>query len=161
MPSYLRQEREGKLPTSVKLAQGVGAIPDTIKNWVFHAFVLLYYSQILGVDPLLVSLALSLALIIDAIADPWIGSLSDNLHTKWGRRHPLMLLGAVPLAIGVGPGSELRRPLGIAIIGGLLVSQVLTLYTTPIIYLLLDKLHRRLWGTGTHAPAAPHPAEEK
>ena len=71
------------------------------------------------------------------------------------------LLGAVPLAIGVGPGSELRRPLGIAIIGGLLVSQVLTLYTTPIIYLWLDKLHRRLWGTAAHAPAPPHgaPAE--
>ena len=56
------------------------------------------------------------------------------------------LLGAIPLAIATGPGSELRRPLGIAIIGGLAVSQVLTLYTTPIIYLLLDKLHRRLWG---------------
>ena len=56
------------------------------------------------------------------------------------------LLGAVPLAIATGPGSELRRPLGIAIIGGLVVSQVLTLYTTPIIYLLLDKLHRRLGG---------------
>lgn len=56
------------------------------------------------------------------------------------------LLGAVPLAIATGPGSELRRPLGVAIIGGLLVSQVLTLYTTPIIYLLLDKLHRRLAG---------------
>jgi hydrophobe/amphiphile efflux-1 (HAE1) family protein len=68
------------------------------------------------------------------------------------------LLGAVPLAIGVGPGSELRRPLGIAIIGGLVVSQVLTLYTTPIIYLLLDKLHRRLWGTGARAPALPSPA---
>jgi hydrophobe/amphiphile efflux-1 (HAE1) family protein len=68
------------------------------------------------------------------------------------------LLGAVPLAIGVGPGSELRRPLGIAIIGGLLVSQVLTLYTTPIIYLLLDKLHRRLGGTGARAPASPSPA---
>jgi hydrophobe/amphiphile efflux-1 (HAE1) family protein len=68
------------------------------------------------------------------------------------------LLGAVPLAIGVGPGSELRRPLGIAIIGGLIVSQVLTLYTTPIIYLLLDKLHRRLWGTGARTPAPPHPA---
>ena len=58
----------------------------------------------------------------------------------------------------MGPGSELRRPLGIAIIGGLLVSQVLTLYTTPIIYLLLDKLHRRLWGTRSDAPAPPHPA---
>jgi hydrophobe/amphiphile efflux-1 (HAE1) family protein len=63
------------------------------------------------------------------------------------------LLGAVPLAIAVGPGSELRRPLGIAIIGGLIVSQVLTLYTTPVIYLLLDRLHRRLWGAGQPEPA--------
>jgi multidrug efflux pump len=59
------------------------------------------------------------------------------------------LLGAVPLVIAAGPGSELRRPLGITIIGGLFVSQILTLYTTPAIYLLLDKLHRRLGGGGT------------
>ena len=66
------------------------------------------------------------------------------------------LLGAVPLALATGPGSELRRPLGIAIIGGLVVSQVLTLYTTPVIYLLLDKLHRRLWGKGqVSEPAMP------
>jgi multidrug efflux pump len=53
------------------------------------------------------------------------------------------LLGALPLALGTGVGSELRRPLGIAIVGGLLVSQLLTLYTTPVIYLYLD--HVRLW----------------
>jgi multidrug efflux pump len=53
------------------------------------------------------------------------------------------LLGALPLAIGMGEGSELRRPLGISIIGGLIVSQLLTLYTTPVIYLYLDRF--RIW----------------
>jgi hydrophobe/amphiphile efflux-1 (HAE1) family protein len=71
------------------------------------------------------------------------------------------MLGATPLLIAIGPGSELRRPLGITIIGGLLVSQVLTLYTTPVIYLMLDKLHRK-WG-GMHASIIrrprPQPAE--
>jgi len=70
------------------------------------------------------------------------------------------LLGAVPLVIASGPGSELRRPLGITIIGGLLVSQILTLYTTPVIYLLLDRLHRKLWGGKSTAPTpAATPAE--
>jgi len=50
------------------------------------------------------------------------------------------MLGALPLAIGAGTGSELRRPLGITIIGGLIVSQVLTLYTTPVVYLYFDRL---------------------
>jgi len=56
------------------------------------------------------------------------------------------LLGALPLALGVGTGSELRRPLGISIIGGLLVSQMLTLFTTPVVYLYLDRL--REWFAG-------------
>jgi multidrug efflux pump len=60
------------------------------------------------------------------------------------------MLGAVPLAIGAGEGSELRRPLGISIVGGLLVSQALTLYTTPVIYLYLDRF--RLWATRRRAP---------
>jgi multidrug efflux pump len=53
------------------------------------------------------------------------------------------LLGALPLALGTGMGAELRRPLGIAIVGGLIVSQALTLYTTPVVYLYLDRM--RLW----------------
>jgi multidrug efflux pump subunit AcrB len=64
------------------------------------------------------------------------------------------LLGAMPLMLAVGPGAELRRPLGITIIGGLVVSQALTLYTTPAIYLVLDRLHRRLGGTAGHSFAA-------
>jgi len=57
------------------------------------------------------------------------------------------LLGAVPLAFGTGTGSELRRPLGISIIGGLVISQVLTLFTTPVVYLFFDRLGRKYLGT--------------
>jgi multidrug efflux pump len=67
------------------------------------------------------------------------------------------LLGALPLALGTGVGSELRHPLGIAIVGGLLVSQVLTLYTTPVIYLAFDRLSRRARGA-VHRRAAGAPS---
>jgi multidrug efflux pump subunit AcrB len=56
------------------------------------------------------------------------------------------IVAGLPLAVGQGAGSELRRPLGIAIVGGLLVSQFLTLYTTPVIYLYLDRLNNWLGG---------------
>jgi multidrug efflux pump len=67
------------------------------------------------------------------------------------------MLGALPLAIGLGEGSELRQPLGIAIVGGLILSQVLTLYTTPVIYLYADRF--RGWcerlKSGGKTPASP------
>jgi multidrug efflux pump len=66
------------------------------------------------------------------------------------------LFGALPLAFGTGTGSELRRPLGITIVGGLIVSQMLTLYTTPVVYVFLDRcrlwVHAKLHGA-TSAPA--------
>ena len=73
------------------------------------------------------------------------------------------LLGALPLMLGWGMGAELRRPLGVTMVGGLLVSQVLTLFTTPVIYLWFDRLSRRLRGVapasspGTPAPSDPAP----
>jgi multidrug efflux pump len=65
------------------------------------------------------------------------------------------LFGAIPLAMGLGEGSVIRQPLGVAIIGGLIVSQLLTLFTTPIIYLYMDRLRTR---RREPAPMAePHP----
>ena len=64
------------------------------------------------------------------------------------------LFGALPLALGTGVGSELRRPLGIAIVGGLLVSQLLTLYTTPVVYLYLDRMRLRFLRRRPHAVEA-------
>ncbi len=73
------------------------------------------------------------------------------------------LLGGVPMMVGTGVGSEIRQPLGYAIVGGLALSQILTLYTTPVVYIYLDKLQTRLFGEKQNqAPssrAAPAPAE--
>jgi multidrug efflux pump len=66
------------------------------------------------------------------------------------------LFGGLPLALGTGVGSELRRPLGITIVGGLILSQVLTLYTTPVVYLFFDRLAKRLTGHSTHTHAPQH-----
>ena len=68
------------------------------------------------------------------------------------------LLGGLPLALGTGTGSELRRPLGIAIVGGLIVSQVLTLYTTPVIFLAFDRLAERIANRGTARVKSPEQA---
>src|SRR5260221_1111382 len=70
------------------------------------------------------------------------------------------MLGGLPLALGRGTGAELRRPLGIAIVGGLIVSQALTLYTTPVIYLYLDRFQLRVakWRAAHKRKPAPKPA---
>jgi multidrug efflux pump len=79
----------------------------------------------------------------DAIYDACIHRFRPILMTTLAA-----LLGALPLALGSGDGAELRRPLGISIVGGLIVSQILTLYTTPVVYLYLDRFRlkwQRRW----------------
>jgi multidrug efflux pump len=70
------------------------------------------------------------------------------------------LVGALPLMLGTGTGSELRHPLGLTIVGGLIVSQMLTLFTTPVIYLAFDRIGRRLRGVPLDTPAYPLPAAQ-
>lgn len=98
--SYSRaQTRTGRLPVAVKFYQAIGGMPDAFKNWSFNTFLLLYYNQVLGLSASSVSLVLTLAIIIDAVTDPMVGSFSDGLQSKWGRRHPLMYAAILPLGI--------------------------------------------------------------
>lgn len=80
-------------------AFGFGAIASGVKNHVFGGWVLVYYNQVLGLDPALAGLALALALVVDAVTDPLVGVWSDQVRTRWGRRHPFMYAGILPFAV--------------------------------------------------------------
>ena len=99
-PRYARDKtRSGRLPLSTKIFQGIGALPDTFKNFAFNTFLLFYYNQVLGVRAVLASIAIMIALTIDAVIDPMVGSFSDNLRSRLGRRHPLMYAASLPLGV--------------------------------------------------------------
>ena len=93
--------RQGPVPLSTKFYQGVGALPDTYKNFAFGTFLLFYYNQVLGMPAVLASAAIMTALVIDAVIDPIVGSWSDSLRTRLGRRHPLMYAAALPLGVSL------------------------------------------------------------
>src|SRR6056297_204364 len=82
-----------------KLAYGSGAIADGVKNNGFEYFLLFYYSQVLGVDFALVGATLMIAMVVDGITDPVVGYWSDNLRTRFRRRHPFMYLSVIPVGI--------------------------------------------------------------
>ncbi|HEY5070912.1 MAG TPA: MFS transporter [Caulobacteraceae bacterium] len=101
-PFYIRaRRREGPVPLTVKVVQGIGAMPEVFKNFAFNTFLLLYYSQVRGLPAGEVGLVIGAALILDAAADPLIGAFSDTLRSRLGRRHPLMLAAALPMAAGL------------------------------------------------------------
>ena len=88
-----------RISLGTKLAYGIGQIAEAVKNNTFELFLFFYYNQVLGLSGTMAGLALFIALCIDAVTDPIIGSLSDGWRSRWGRRHPFMYLSAIPLAI--------------------------------------------------------------
>jgi len=88
-----------KLDNSIKFFYGIGAAPYGIKDNGFSYFLLIFYSQVLGLSPVLTSLALTVAIVVDAITDPLIGYISDNWRSKWGRRHPFMYFSIIPICL--------------------------------------------------------------
>jgi len=92
-------EEQRKLPLGVKAAYGFGSVAYGVKNNGFDYFLLLFYSQVIGLDARLVGIAITTALVFDAISDPIIGYWSDNVRSKFGRRHPFMYVSALPVAL--------------------------------------------------------------
>ena len=108
----------GKLPMRLKLIHGFGAVAFGVKDSGFSFFLLLFYNQVLGMDAALVSLALLIALVADAIIDPILGNLSDRTYTRWGRRLPWLYVAPIPLAFAwvfmwSPPGGEAPSFLGL------------------------------------------------
>lgn len=87
------------LTRKTKLAFGLGAIAPAVTTGAFEFFLLIFYSQVVGLDARLVGLAILIALICDAISDPIVGYWSDNFRSRWGRRHPMMYASAIPVAV--------------------------------------------------------------
>jgi Na+/melibiose symporter-like transporter len=80
-------------------AFGAGEAAGSFKNMAWGVLLLFYYQQIIGVEAALVGLAIGITMVADAITDPLVGAWSDRLHSRWGRRHPMLLASTVPLAL--------------------------------------------------------------
>ena len=126
-----------RLAPFLKHAYGVGQIAEGIKNTAFNTFLLFYFNQVLGLPGTAAGLALFIATTLDALSDPIAGSFSDRFVHRWGRRHPLMYISALPLGVafallwqpppGLGETGLFLWLFGLAV----LVRQSMTLYHVP------------------------------
>jgi Na+/melibiose symporter-like transporter len=88
-----------RVDVSTKIFFGVGEFATATKGYAMHAFLLFYYTQVLGLEGWLTGVALGIAIVFDAINDPIVGSVSDNWRSRLGRRHPLMWVSLAPMCI--------------------------------------------------------------
>jgi len=125
------------VPFRSKFAFGVGQYAEGLKNTAFSLFILFYYNQVLGLSGTLAGMALFVALLFDAVSDPLAGSLSDNLKSRLGRRHPFMYASAIPLAlafIGLFSPPESLGEIGLFFwltVFAILTRAAMTLYHVP------------------------------
>jgi len=95
----MAESRPGSVPLSTRILYGSGSMADGIKNTTFNTFLLFFYTQVVGLSGSMAGSAIFIALLVDAVTDPLLGSISDNTHSRWGRRHPFIYLSAVPMAV--------------------------------------------------------------
>lgn len=91
-----------RMSAATRFSYGAGAVANGIKNSAFSTYLLLYFNQVVGVSAAIVSTAIALTLIVDAVADPFIGRVSDVTRSRWGRRHPFIYTAALPTAVFFG-----------------------------------------------------------
>jgi glycoside/pentoside/hexuronide:cation symporter, GPH family len=126
-----------RLPMRTKLGFGVGSIGESAIGIAFNTWNFLFYNNVLGLSGTLCGLAVILSLVLDAVLDPVVGSLSDRLRSRWGRRHPFLYAAPIPLAVCFG--LIYMPPAGLAGLGlfawftvfAMLQRQALTLYQVP------------------------------
>lgn len=98
---------------SMKIGYGIGQVSEGVKTGAFNTFLFFYFNQVLGLSGSLAGIAAFLALTFDAISDPMVGYISDRWHSRWGRRHPFMMVGALPFGISLAmlfsPSAELSQ----------------------------------------------------
>ncbi len=127
-----------------KLAHGFGAVAPGVIVGAFDFFLLIFYSQVVGLDAWLVGLAIWIALAFDAISDPIVGYWTDNLRSRWGRRHPFMYASAIPIAgtfflLWAPPeGASQTVLFWYVLILAILIRTAVTFYRTPSTALIPD-----------------------
>lgn len=129
---------------ATKLVHGFGAVAPGVIVGAFDFFLLIFYSQVVGLDAWLVGLAIWVALIIDAVSDPIVGYWTDNLRSRWGRRHPFMYASAIPIAgtfflLWTPPaGAGTMVLFWYVLILAVLIRTAVTFYRTPSTALIPD-----------------------
>ncbi len=127
-----------------KFLYGLGAVAYGVKDNGFTTFLMIYYNQVLGLSPFYTGLAILIALVFDAFSDPYVGHLSDNWRSRWGRRHPFMYAAIVPILLSYfylwNPPQDLSSAqlFGFLVVVAIAVRLFITLFEIPNAALLAE-----------------------